>query len=172
MLVVCSLILYTIKLLFHTFLYTMTRIGRSKSHAGNDWPDPYLGLSCVIGWVQPYCVEYFYKATVPQLPLHYDSYWPQQISCWKWLARSLFRTKLCHRMGSTILCRIFLFWPWGTIFWEILCGGMFRYYLPGSYKFNHVIAITETECDTGYLEIRCLTGLFDIIFDTVGLCLL
>ena len=43
-------------------------------------------------------------------------------------------------------------------FWEIPCGDLFWYYLPGSYKFNHVIAITETGCDTGYLEIRCLTG--------------
>ncbi len=39
------------------------------------------------------------------------------------------------------------------------------------YKFNRVIAITETGRDTRFLEIRCLTGLFDIIFDTVGLCL-
>ena len=41
----------------------------------------------------------------------------------------------------------------------------------GGYKFNHVIAITETGCDTAYLEFKCLTGLFDFIFDTVGLCL-
>ena len=31
------------------------------------------------------------------------------------------------------------------------------------YKFNRVIAITETACDTGYHEIRCLTGLFYIV---------
>ncbi len=42
---------------------------------------------------------------------------------------------------------------------------------PPGYKFNRVMAVTETGCDTGYLEIRCLMGLFDIIFDTVGLCL-
>ncbi len=71
-----------------------------------------------------------------------DSYRPQHISCWKWLPRSLFRTKLCH-----------------TIYWEIPCGGLFRYYLPGGYKFNSTIAITETGCDRGYFrKCRVATG--------------
>ena len=29
-------------------------------------------------------------------------------------------------------------------------GGLFQYYLPGGYKFNRVIAIIETGCNTGY----------------------
>ncbi len=43
-------VLYTIRL----------RIGRSTSPAGNDCLDPYFGLSCVIGWVQPHRVEGFF----------------------------------------------------------------------------------------------------------------
>ncbi len=78
---------------FVYIVHYKTRIGRSTSPAGNDCLDPYFGLSCVIGWVQPY-----------------------------WVCR-----------------RIFWAWPWSTIFWEIPCGGLFRYYLPGNYKFNRVI---------------------------------
>ncbi len=97
-----------------------------------------------------------------------DLYRPQHISCWKWLPRSLFRTKLCHRMGSTIPCRgIFRPWSWDTIFWEILCGGLFRYYLPGSYKFNCVIAITETGCDTGYFRKSRVAACFGITCQAV-----
>ncbi len=59
-------------------------------------------------------------------------------TCRKWLPRSLSRTKLSQRMGSTIPCRIFQAWLRGTIFGEIPRGGLFRYYLPGSYKFNSV----------------------------------
>ncbi len=43
----------------HEALHYNTRIGRSSSPAGNDCLDPYFGLSCVIGWVQPYRVEGF-----------------------------------------------------------------------------------------------------------------
>ena len=41
-------------------LHYKTRIGRSTSPAGNDCLNPYFGLSCVIGWVQPYRVEGFF----------------------------------------------------------------------------------------------------------------
>ncbi len=119
-----------------TVLHHKTLIGRSTSPAGNDCLDPYFGLSCVIGWVQPYHLEGFFG----------------------------------HDPRGTI------FWEirdrvWYGIFWEILCGSLFRYYLPDGYKLNHVIAITKTGYDTGYLEIRYLTGSFDITFDTVDLCL-
>ncbi len=86
-------------------LHYMTRIGRSTSPAGNDCLGPYFRLSCVIGWVQPYCVEGFFG---------YDSEAP-------YFGKS--------RVGA----------------------GLFWYYLPGGYKFNRVIAITETGCDTGYI---------------------
>ncbi len=99
-------------------LHYKTRTGRSTSPAGNYCLDPCFGLSCVIGWVQPYCVEGFFG---------HDREAPY--------------------FGKSRVAACF----------GITC--------------NHVIAITETGCDTGYLEIRCLMGLFDIIFDTVGLCL-
>ncbi len=47
------------------------------------------------------------------------------------------------------------------------CGGLFRYYLPGGYKFNCVIAITETGCDMGYFGICRVAACFDITCQAV-----
>ncbi len=131
--------------MFTTMLHYKTHIGCSTSPAGNDYLD--FGLSCVIGCVQSYRVEGFFR---------HDRKAP-------YFGKS--RVAACF----SITCQVRQGVPrdiFGNPVWRL-----FRYYLPGSYKFNSVIAITETGCDTGYLEIRCLTGLFDVIFDTVGLCL-
>ncbi len=49
--------LHTVILSHHYTYKSKTCIGRSTFPAGNDCLDPYFGLSCVIGWVQPYHVE-------------------------------------------------------------------------------------------------------------------
>ncbi len=40
-----------------------TRIGRSTSPAGNDWPDPYFRLSCVIAYFGKFCVAAYFSIT-------------------------------------------------------------------------------------------------------------
>ena len=48
------------------------------------------------------------------------------------------------------------------------CGGLFRYYLPGGYIFNRVIAIIETGCDTGYFGKSCMPACFSITCQAVS----
>ncbi len=56
---------------------------------------------------------------------------------------------------------------WHGIFWEMPCGSLFRYYLPGGYIFNCIIAITETWCDTGYFGKSCVAACFSITCQAV-----
>ncbi len=50
----------------------------------------------------------------------------------------------------------------------MLCGGLFRYYLPGGYIFKCVIAITKTGCDTGYFGKSRVAACFSITCQAVS----